>query len=177
MPTAPEASDLVQQWWPLADGIAKRYGARWPWLADDFRSVAGEALWKLATSHGHLPPDHFSGYVRQGARWAILRRLGEERVHNPPAFQGQAADDRRAAELLDLIADGAADVGQEIEAAELVAELLGRASLTERQRGLVERYFFGGEGQREIARDQGVSPRAVSQSLGAALEKLRAAAG
>lgn len=178
MPSAVEVNDLVQRWWPLAGGLARKYGDRFPWLAHCFESAAGEALWKLATSHGHLEPAAFSGYVRKAVRWAVLRRLEVERVRNRAAFLRERPDDDQGAdELLDLLADDAPDVGHDLEHGELVAVLLDRADLTALQREAIERHFLRGEMQIEIAAAESVSHKAVGQRISVAIEKVRAAAG
>lgn len=178
MLTAVEVNELVCQWWPLAAGLARNWGDRFPWLADCFESAAGEALWKLARDHGHLEPARFSGYVRKAVRWAVLRRLEVERVRNRAAFLRERPDDDQGAdELLDLLTDDAPDVGRSLEDADLVAVLLDRAQLTERQRGVLVRAVMGGEQQTALAAEQGVTHARIQQLVGAALDKLRAAAG
>ena len=178
MPTAVKVNEQVEQWWPLAGGIARQWGQRFPWLTADFESEAGFALWRLAQLRGCDGDARFPGLVRSAVRFAILRRLESERLHNPTAFVPRTtAADPDADELLDLAEGREGEPGAALEVADELAALLARANLTLRQIEVVVRTAGAGESAEAVAGEQGVSRGRVHQIAAAALAKLRAAAG
>ena len=77
--------------------------------------------------------------------------------------------DALPADLLDAPADDEGEVdparaAARREAIESIAELV-RTGLTDKQRAIVERYFYDGRTQQEIAAELGVSQQVVSRQL------------
>lgn len=174
--TAPEVNDLVEQWWPLARGQARKWGDRFPWLSDCFESAAAFTLWKLTRDHGH--EERFPSLIRQAVRWAVWRVIQQERRQNPTAFGPQilvAGADGEVKSLLDQVADDE-DLELAIESADELTVLIGRAKLSERESHVVRSHAIAGIDQTAIAEDLGVSHERVSQIYRRALRKLSRAA-
>src|SRR5882672_4725673 len=89
--TAVDAEQLVENYFPLALSIANRWGERWPWLRDDFRSAAGWALWKAATFYDPSKGG-FAAYVHAAVRRHCWGRLQQERKKAPEAFRAVLID-------------------------------------------------------------------------------------
>ena len=177
--TAPEVNELFERWWPLARGIARKWGERCaPWLTDEFESFAGEALWKLARDKGDTST-RFAGLVRLGVRWAILRVLKREHRRNPVAFENRPAmidpETGMPLSLVDL-ASVAPDDHAGTEAAEELLALFDRAELPERHREILLRRVGKDEDRDAVAAAEGCSPERITQITGRALARLRAAA-
>ena len=80
-------------------------------------------------------------------------------------------------DVLDLVEASARDVGRALEDLDELERLFERAGLTERERTLLVRHIARGEPLTAIAGTEEVSTTRVRQIIGAALGKLRAAAG
>lgn len=163
MQTATDAADLVERYVPLALAVARRMGARLPWLLDDLVSEAGSAA--------------FPTWARRHIRWAVLRRIKIETRKNPTAFRPQLVDVKgRPADLAAFVADeDAPEVGTEIETAELVEHLLG--TLPPDRRRHVERHVLDGETCDAIAGEHGTTRGNIGDLIRRDLKKLRKAAG
>ncbi|MBP3958435.1 sigma-70 family RNA polymerase sigma factor [Gemmata sp. G18] len=179
--TAPEVNELVERWWPLAGGVARKWGTRFPWLAHDFESAAGYALWQLARKvSGETDPERggrFAGLVRQAVRWAVIRRLEQERASNPGAFQSLPRainpETGKARDPLTNAKGRERETGAALAAADELATLFRRAELSERYRDVVMRRLGHEEPREEIAADLGVSGTRVREMVTIAREKLR----
>lgn len=169
---APAAADLVELWYPLAVGIARRYGKRWPWLADEFESVAAEALWKTAVKFGASGDVRFPGLVRRAVGWAVWRVIETEKRKNRTAFNDPPRirnDEGEELDPLDLVAG--TEPGPELLAE--VRDLLDQLTPTQRER--LTRHFLNGDTCAEIAKAECVTRSAVYFALNRALDALRAA--
>lgn len=170
-------NQLVEDYFLLACKIAHRWAHSYPWLASDFVSDAGLALWKAARRYDPTTVTiTFAACVRVVVRRACWQRVLSERRKNPAAFQPQPQVRDDAGELLDQVAGDEPEPGAELEAADELADLFGRAGLTEIQRGSLVRHVAGGETQTAIAAERGVDHSSTSAAIGTALAKLRAAA-
>lgn len=173
MTETPTADALVHQWWPLAVGLARRAGRRYPWLSDCFESEAAERLWHLARQFGGDGDERFAGLVRLAVRWGVCRVLDVERKRNPLAFLPQAElrdDEGRSADPLDFVGFDDADLAA-ADVRDEVARLLGQLPPLSRER--VERYFLRGETFEDVGAAVGVSHGAARVSVLTALSQLR----
>lgn len=182
--TAPDVTLLVERWWPLAGGIARKWGTRFPWLTADFESDAGFALWQVAQKFGADPDaeqgGRFAGLVRLAVKWAVIKRIEAERVHNPTAFEELPRHrdaDGASLDPLALAVSREPEAGAALEVADDLARVFARAKLTPRQFDVFVRVVGDGENRAEIAAEQGVTRDRISQVEAAALAKLRIAAG
>ncbi|VTR93568.1 rna polymerase sigma factor : : Sigma70_r4 [Gemmata massiliana] len=183
--TAPEVNELVEQWWPLAGGVARQWGARFPWLEHDFESAAGYALWQLARKvSGEADPERggrFAGLVRKAVKWAILRCLDQERTRNPRAFLPPLVflnpETGEPITPLTFVAARGREPGAAFADADELATLFARAELSERYRDVLTRRLGHEEPREEIAADLGVSGTRVREMVTIGRERLRGVAG
>ncbi len=183
--TAPEVNELVETWWPLAGGVARRWGARFPWLEHDFESAAGYALWQVARNvSGEADPERggrFAGLVRRAIKWAMNRRLDQERARNPMAFLPPLAitdpETGRPLTPLAFVAARDPEPGATLADADELATLFDRAALPERYRDVLTRRIGYEEPREEIDTDLGVSGARVREMVTIGRERLRGVAG
>lgn len=168
---APEAEQLVEMYWPLAMSIANRWGRKWPFLHDDFRSAAAWTLWRAATtwdpSKGKFP-----AYVHAAVRRQCLERLRKERRKAPEAFRSPPEDPDL--DPLNLLTDPAPGPGDHLDNVEEVEHLL--QSLPDGPRAAIELHFLDGVSTAEIADAKGVSRTSVNQTIARALNRMSIAA-
>lgn len=171
MPTATEAAELVDAYWPLALVVARRMGARVPWLLDDLISEAGLSLWRAALSW-QPGETTFAAWARRQIRWAALKRIRVESRKNPTAFRPQLVDARgEPADLAALVADDSPEVGTVSEAGELVERILGTLP-PDRRRDLV-RVVAEDAAFADLAAEQNVTASSVRQRVRTDLRRLR----
>lgn len=168
--TAPDLNALVDLYSPLARAVARQWGAAYPWLADDFESDAGLALFRALRSPAAATAANLGGLVRVAVRYALIRRLRIERTRNPVSFARREVRDHVGAlvDPLDAVADDTPEVGAALEVAELLALLPAD------RRADVERHFREGVTYDALGTERGVTGAAVRQAVGAALAQLRA---
>ena len=169
MPTAPDSTALVEAYLSLAYSIANRYGRWFPWLRDDFRSLAAEALWRAALSFDPAGEHPFPRLVRLKVRSACSNRIAAERTRNKAAFRTLPADEQL--DPVHAIPDRAAEVGTSFDAAELAEHVL--RFVDPRSRALIELHAEGATLE-DLAAAGGVSLSRVGQLLERTREKLRA---
>lgn len=161
--TAVEVNELVDQHIDFALSIARSWGRRWPWLADDFASAAGLALWIAARYH---KPEKgtFRSLVRVAVRRALWVRWQKELKANPTSFrQPPSGIDGEPLDPVSLIIDDSPEVGSRLEAAELIE--LARASGDQLDFALLERHAVNDCTMDELAAAMGVSRARVGQRL------------
>ncbi|MBP3955502.1 sigma-70 family RNA polymerase sigma factor [Gemmata sp. G18] len=185
--THTDATALLEQWLPLARGLARKWAHRHPRHADDLESAATLALWRLAQkiARGELEADpgrprRVAGLVRLAVKWAITavlkhhRRCKRALVVNP--FPELDPDTGEYLDPLALVADRSPDVGHDLDARDEVHSLFELAELSPRYREAALRVLGRGEPARVLAREQGCTDKRVSQVVRGAVAKLRAAA-
>ncbi|VTR97069.1 unnamed protein product [Gemmata massiliana] len=144
--------------------MARKWGARFPWLEHDFESAAGYALWQLARKvSGEADPEcggRFAGLVRQAVKWAMIRRLDQEQTRNSVAFLPPLAitdpETGRPLSPLAFLAARDPEPGAALADADELATLFVRAELSERYRDVLTRRLGHEEQREEIAADLGV---------------------
>ena len=169
---AVEAEQLVEEYLPLALSIANRWGERWPWLRDDFRSEAAFALWRAAVGYTAEKEYAFATAVHKAVRSRCWRRLQRERRIAPEAFRSPPADPHL--DPLNLLADDTPPAADAIDAAEAVEKLL--PMLTTDQAAAVESRFIDGVRIAEIAAERGTTPEAVRGAIARGLRRMWVAA-
>lgn len=175
--TATDATELVDQFTPLALGMARRWGTQFPWLLDDLASDASLALWQAAQS---WKPEHskFPTWARKQIRWALVKRLENERAKNPLAFRPQfVPTPKNDLHPLDLAPARSRAPDELAEIADAVANLPALlAVLPENRRALVVRHFANGETCAELAEEYATTRSDIRGIVGKSLKKLRQAA-
>ena len=159
---------LLEAYKPLACSIANRYGRSFPWLRDDFRSLALEALWRAALDFDPVGEQPFARLVRWKVRSVCGSRIDRERSRNRAAFRNVPADEEL--DPLNLVADDTAEIGAKLEAEDLAEHVLRRVD--PRSRAML-RLAAEGATHETIAEAAGVSTARVGQLLDRAREKLR----
>ena len=164
----PTAEELVERWYPLARGLALKWGMVYRNLADDFESDAALALLKIAKSHGGDGNVKFPGLVRSACRFAFLVRLRNERRRY--SIYARLGPDPESPHSLDDVAAAGSDPSAAVD----LADLLDQLDPDRRER--VERHYLAGETPTEIAATQGVTANKVGESIEDSLPLLFAAA-
>ncbi|WP_439622511.1 sigma-70 family RNA polymerase sigma factor [Gemmata sp.] len=173
---------LAERYTPLAMKMARRRGAVYPWLADDFASDAMLSLWRAASGWQaeRAKVIKFPTFVILCVRRLLNQRIAQERRQNPTAFGSRTvqADDGAEVPLVDLAADrrhpDPADAAEWADEVERLDGLLG--TLSPERRALVTRYVCD-DTAGEIAAETGVTAQAVRDTVYRSLRALRTAAG
>jgi DNA-directed RNA polymerase specialized sigma24 family protein len=152
--------------------IANRWGRRWPWLTDDFRSAAGYALWRAATAWTPEKPFRFATAVHVAVRRACWDRVRREVKIAPEAFRTLPADPD--VDPLQTLIDPGPAPGAELEIREEVAKLLAEA--TPDARAAIELHIGEGFTAEQIGRAKGTSGRNIGGMIGRGLNRMRIAA-
>lgn len=168
MPTAVEVHDLVNRWHPYAMAVAWSAARRFPWLESEILSTAGYALFRAATTWREGDGREFRPYLVVAVRRSLATCIREEYALARRVADNAIGDD--GFELLDTIADDGAEVGSELEAADLAEHLLRQLPL--RTRAMIEQ-LAAGDSPEVIGAALGVSRSRVSQLIEAARGKLK----
>jgi RNA polymerase sigma factor (sigma-70 family) len=172
MPTGQDVVDLVDQHIDFALRLARTWGNDYPWLADDFTSEAGLALFRAAKTHDPAR-GAFGALVRVAVRSACWARLKKERSRNPTAFKSQSVvqgEDREQIPLIEILAEDLPPLGIELEALDLLDQLPAN------RRELVERVVMRDESLADLAEDLGICRSTVGQRVRSILDQLAASA-
>jgi RNA polymerase sigma factor (sigma-70 family) len=176
---APEPSQLVEMFLPLALGQARWWTTAYPYLADDFRSDALLTLWKAAVAFKPTSTEHVGAFVeflRRRIRWAFLNLVKVAR-RNRRRVIDHIVSEAGEVSLLDTVADDAPEVGAELEMAEELKCLFERADLTEAEREAIVHVVAQDLPTKTIAARRRVSRNRVYQLVTSARKKLLVAAG
>lgn len=177
---------LVNDYFKLAVKIARRMGAQFPWLSDDFESEAGLALLKaVRTRHA------YRGKFETLVHWHVVRNclqlVESERKRPDSRFNSVDVEDSARREYKAPGRGGGGDANpkqgscsglpDDAPAAAVMTDLLDLLErLPEKRREAIRRHFFDGESWEELGAERGVSRQAVGQMAERDLAKLRRAA-
>ncbi|WP_439628215.1 sigma-70 family RNA polymerase sigma factor [Gemmata sp.] len=175
MATAPDAAELVTNYFGLAVKHAAKWGKLYPWLHDQFVSVATEELWRASTEFDPQRCPRFATYLIPRIRWVCLEVIRSERTRNPPAFAPQWTPSPKSdTSPLEAAPGRFADPAETAERLDL-APLL--ATLPPDRRELVVRHVADAETLTDLAAARGRTRARVGQIVEESVAALRTAAG
>lgn len=181
MQTAPEAANLVENYFPLARKVAAHWATAYPHLASEFESEAAMELWRTATAFDPAKGVRFATLFHHNCRFAFLRVLKRERTKAPLAFLPQSAPMVEGEQFspIDLAVSRELAPDEAVELAEdhpvSLPDLLD--TLPADRRDLVTRRFLEGCGYAELGKERGTTGVNVRQLVAKSLLQMRKAAG
>ncbi|WP_439631458.1 sigma-70 family RNA polymerase sigma factor [Gemmata sp.] len=175
MATAPDAAELVTNYFGLAVKHAAKWGKLYPWLHDQFVSVATEELWRASTEFDPQRCPRFATYLIPRIRWVCLEVIRSERTRNPPAFGPQWQPTlKNDTSPLEAAPGRFADPAETAERLDLAALL---ACLPPDRADAVVRTIGHDETHESVAASRGQTRARVGQLVAESLAALRTAAG
>lgn len=161
--------ELVTRYEPLLRRAAGQ--AHFASIRDDALAEATVSFVRAVRDYDDAAGVPFAGFGKARV-YGDLRTLARRMIHT---WQREATvDDRREEGFWDAIEDeGAAEDLTRLERASMIAVAL--RVLTERERDVIERLYFRGHTQKEVAAALGLTQQAVAAIKKRALGKMRAA--
>ncbi|VTT99065.1 ---NA--- : [Gemmataceae bacterium] len=173
--TAPDAAELVTNYWHFALKRANRFAARFPHLAGEFESAAIAELWRSATIYDPARCPRFATHLAPRLRWAFIRVLRSEMSQSPNSFAAQWSPTPKSdTHPLDAAPGRFPDPADVVERLDL-APLL--ATLPPDRADAVVRTIGYGETHESVAASRGLSRARTGQIIEQSLCALRTAAG
>ncbi|MBA4187769.1 MAG: hypothetical protein C0467_07095 [Planctomycetaceae bacterium] len=173
--TAPDASELVTNYFNLARKIAGRWASRYPHLAADFESAAVYDLWRTATAFDPDRGTKFATVFHARCHFAMLKVVKKEYAKSPPSFGAQfvpsTEQDTHPLDRAPAHTRGPAELAELDDDVTNLPALL--AVLPEGRRALVVRHIAHGETYTDLAADYGTTRSDIRGMVGKALKKLR----
>jgi RNA polymerase sigma factor (sigma-70 family) len=155
-----ERQELAERYLPFANSLARRYGEKFPHLAEELAGEAQLALCQASESFDEARGVRFATF----AAWRINGALCDELRRQTPKGYRHAPDDAPSIETLDQVdvIDPAPPAEEAVERLDLVDDVL--AELPERHEVICRLAFMAGLSQARVAEAVGASKTAVQRA-------------